>query len=97
MNMENLKNYYTATSDKEILSIRKVKEIINQIPEDQLDFEMVVVEKLKEELRGIPISNVVLDIDGKQLAIFNFILRNELRAIAASNVDPVDQDTAQKP
>lgn len=77
--MEKIKNYYTAESDKEALSIRQLKEILNQIPEDQLDFEVVMVAKIKEELRGIPISNVILDDDGKQLTIFNFILRQQLR------------------
>lgn len=79
MEKENLKNYYTAENDQQVLSIREMKEILNQIPEEMLDFEMVCVEKMNGELRGIPISNVILDVEGKQLTLFNFMLRQKLR------------------
>jgi len=85
--MEKLLNYYTAASDQDVLSIRKLKEIINEIPEDRLDFEVVVVAKIKEDLRGIPVSNVILDEDGKQLTIFDFVLRNRLRIEALNAVN----------
>jgi hypothetical protein len=85
--MENLKNYYTAASDQDVLTVRMLKDIINQIPEEQLDFEMVVVDKIGEDLRGIPVSNVILDEEGKQLTIFNFLLRNRLRIEALNAVN----------
>ena len=53
-----------------------LKDIVNQIPEDQMDFEFVIVDKIGEDLRGIPVSNVILDEEGKQLTVFNFLLRN---------------------
>ena len=91
--MEKLTNYYTAASDQDVLSIRKFKEIINQIPEEKLDFELVVVAKLGEDLRGIPVSNVILDEDGKQLTIFDFVLRNKLRIEALNAVNNAAQNT----
>lgn len=91
--MEKLVNYYTAASDQEVLTIRKFKEIINQIPEEKLDFELVVVAKVQEDLKGIPISNVILDEDGKQLTIFDFILRNRLRIEALNLVNNSNQNT----
>jgi hypothetical protein len=90
--MEKLLNYYTAASDQDVLSIRKFKEIINQIPEEKLDFELVVVAKLGEDLRGIPVSNVILDEDGKQLTIFDFVLRNKLRIEALNAVNNASQN-----
>lgn len=90
--MEKLVNYYTAASDQEVLTIRKFKEIINQIPEEKLDFELVVVAKVQEDLKGIPISNVILDEDGKQLTIFDFILRNRLRIEALNLVNNSNQN-----
>jgi hypothetical protein len=88
--MEKLTNFYTAASDQDALSVRKFKEIINEIPEDKLDFELVVVAKIGEDLRGIPVSNVIMDEDGKQLTIFDFVLRNRLRieALNALNNNP---------
>lgn len=77
--MEKVKNYYTAESDKQALSVRQLIEILAQVPEEHRDFEVVMVAKIKEELRGIPISNVILDEEGKQLTIFNFLLRQQLR------------------
>lgn len=96
--MENLKNYYTAASDQDILTVKMLKDIINQIPEEQLDFELVVVDKIGEDLRGIPVSNVILDEEGKQLTIFNFLLRNRLRiealnAVANNNQNPTQEET----
>jgi hypothetical protein len=88
--MENLRNYYTALDDQEVLTIAKLKEIINQIPEEELGFEVVCVDKIGEELRGIPVSNVILDVEGKQFTLFNFILRNRLRA-DAMNVQATQQ------
>jgi hypothetical protein len=85
--MENLKNYYTAASDQDVLTIKILKEIVNQIPEDQMDFEFVVVDKIGEDLRGIPVSNVILDEEGKQLTVFNFLLRNRLRIEALNAVN----------
>lgn len=94
--MEKLLNYYTAASDQDVLSIRRLKEIINEIPEDKLDFEVVVVAKIKEDLRGIPVSNVILDEDGKQLTIFDFVLRNRLRIEALNAVNnATNQNTDQ--
>lgn len=90
--MEKLTNYYTAASDQDVLSIRKFKEIINAIPEEKLDFELVVVAKLGEDLRGIPVSNVILDEDGKQLTIFDFVLRNKLRIEALNAVNNATQN-----
>jgi hypothetical protein len=90
--MEKLTNYYTAASDQDVLSIRKFKEIINQIPEEKLDFELVVVAKIGEDLRGIPVSNVILDEDGKQLTIFDFVLRNKLRIEALNAVNNAAQN-----
>jgi hypothetical protein len=98
--MENLKNYYTAASDQDVLTVRMLKDIINQIPEGQLDFEMVVVDKIGEDLRGIPVSNVILDEEGKQLTIFNFLLRNRLRIEAlnaVNNATNAAADTATTP
>ena len=94
--MEKLRNYYTAVDDQEVLTIAKLKEIINQVPEEELGFEVVCVDKIGEELRGIPVSNVILDVEGKQFTLFNFILRNRLR-IDALNTQAVqqDQDTQQ--
>lgn len=89
--MEKLTNYYTAASDQDVLSLRKFKEIINQIPEDKLDFEVVVVAKIKDDLRGIPVSNVILDEDGKQLTIFDFVLRNRLRIEALNALNNTEQ------
>lgn len=97
--MENLKNYYTAASDQDVLTVKMLKEIINQIPEEQSDFELVVVDKIGEDLRGIPVSNVILDEEGKQLTIFNFLLRNKLRiealnaVSAATNTTPEETNT----
>ena len=88
--MEKLRNYYTAVDDQEVLTIAKLKEIINQVPEEELGFEVVCVDKMGEELRGIPVSNVILDVDGKQLTFFNFILRNRLR------IDAMNAQTAQQ-
>jgi hypothetical protein len=93
--MEKLLNYYTAASDQDVLSIRKFKEIINQIPEEKLDFELVVVAKLGEDLRGIPVSNVILDEDGKQLTIFDFVLRNKLRIEALNAVNNAASENTQ--
>ncbi len=93
--MEKLLNYYTAASDQDVLSIRKFKEIINQIPEDKLDFELVVEAKLGEDLRGIPVSNVILDEDGKQLTIFDFVLRNKLRIEALNAVNNAASENTQ--
>lgn len=90
MKNEKLINYYTAANDQDALSIRKVKEIINQIPDEYLENEMVIVAQMGQELRGIPISNLILDIEGKQLAIFNFILRNKLRQDAITTANPTD-------
>jgi hypothetical protein len=95
--MEKLTNYYTAASDQDVLSIRKFKEIINQIPEEKLDFELVVVAKLGEDLRGIPVSNVILDEDGKQLTIFDFVLRNKLRIEALNAVNNAAQNNQDTP
>lgn len=94
--MENLKNYYTAASDQDILTVKMLKDIINQIPEEQLDFELVVVDKIGEDLRGIPVSNVILDEEGKQLTIFNFLLRNRLRIEALNAVANNTQNPAQE-
>jgi hypothetical protein len=93
--MENLKNYYTAASDQDVLTVKMLKEIINQIPEEQLDFELVVVDKIGEDLRGIPVSNVILDEEGKQLTIFNFLLRNKLRIEALSAVNNASNATVE--
>jgi hypothetical protein len=93
--MENLKNYYTAASDQDVLTIKILKEIVNQIPEDQMDFEFVVVDKIGEDLRGIPVSNVILDEEGKQLTIFNFLLRNKLRIEALNAVNNASNATAE--
>lgn len=93
--MEKLTNYYTAASDQDVLSIRKFKEIINEIPEEKLDFELVVVAKLGEDLRGIPVSNVILDEDGKQLTIFDFVLRNKLRIEALNAVNNAVQNNKE--
>lgn len=79
MENEKIINYYTAESDKDALTLRMFKDIINRIPEEFLEFEMVTVAKIKDELRGIPVSNVILDQDGRQLTIFNFMLRQQLR------------------
>lgn len=95
--MEKLTNYYTAASDQDVLSIRKFKEIINEIPEEKLDFELVVVAKLGEDLRGIPVSNVILDEDGKQLTIFDFVLRNKLRIEALNAVNNAAQNNQDTP
>lgn len=95
--MEKLTNYYTAASDQDILSVRKFKEIINQIPEDKLDFELVVVAKVNDDLRGIPVSNVILDDDGKQLTIFDFVLRNRLRIEALNALNAQNQTAAETP
>lgn len=84
--MENLKNYYTAVSDQDVLTVKMLEDIIKQIPEDQKDFELVVVDKIGQDLRGIPVSNVILDEEGKQLTIFNFLLRNKLRIEALNAV-----------
>jgi hypothetical protein len=94
--MEKLLNYYTAASDQDVLSIRRLKEIINEIPEDKLDFEVVVVAKIKEDLRGIPVSNVILDEDGKQLTIFDFVLRNRLRIEALNAVNNATNQNADQ-
>jgi hypothetical protein len=93
--MENLKNYYTAASDQDVLTVKMLKEIINQIPEEQLDFELVVVDKIGEDLRGIPVSNVILDEEGKQLTIFNFLLRNKLRIEALNAVNNASNAIAE--
>lgn len=93
--MEKLTNFYTAASDQDVLTLKKFKEIINQIPEDKLDFELVVVSKVGDDLRGIPVSNVILDEDGKQLTIFDFVLRNRLR-IEALNALNSQQPTANE-
>lgn len=77
--MEKLKNFYTAEDDQQALTVAQLKEIINQIPEEELGFEVVCVDKIDNELRGIPVSNVIMDVEGKQLTFFNFILRNKLR------------------
>lgn len=90
--MEKLTNYYTATSDQDVLTVAKFKEIINQIPDDKLDFELVVVAKVGEDLRGIPVSNVILDEDGKQLTIFDFVLRNRLRIEALNALNNTTQE-----
>lgn len=89
--MEKLKNYYTAQNDQEVLTVRQMIEIANQIPEEHRDFEVVCVDKIGEELRGIPVSNIILDVDGKQLTFFNFILRNRLR-VDAMNAQAAQQD-----
>ncbi len=94
--MEKLLNYYTAASDQDVLSIRRLKEIINEIPEDKLDFEVVVVAKIKEDLRGIPVSNVILDEDGKKLTIFDFVLRNRLRIEALNAVNNATNQNADQ-
>lgn len=94
--MENLKNYYTAASDQDVLTVKMLKEIINQIPEEQLDFELVVVDKIGEDLRGIPVSNVILDEEGKQLTIFNFLLRNKLRIEALNAVSTATNTTPEE-
>lgn len=88
--MEKLRNYYTAQNDQEALTVAQLKELINQIPEEELNFEVVCVDKIGEELRGVPVSNVILDVDGKQLTFFNFILRNRLR------VDAMNAQMAQQ-
>lgn len=93
MENEKLINYYTAATDQDALSIKKVKEIINQIPDEYLDNEMVIVAQMGQELRGIPISNLILDVEGKQLAIFNFILRNKLRQDALNTINSSDTST----
>lgn len=92
--MEKLTNYYTAASDQDVLTLKKFKDIINQIPEDKLDFELVVVSKVGDDLRGIPVSNVILDEEGKQLTIFDFVLRNRLR-IEALNALNNQQTTTE--
>lgn len=84
---DKLKNYYTAASDQDILSIRKFKEILNEVPEEKLDNEIVIVTKMGNDLRGIPISNVIMDEDGKQLTIFDFVLRNKLRLEALNAIN----------
>jgi hypothetical protein len=94
--MENLKNYYTAASDQDVLTIKILKEIVNQIPEDQMDFEFVVVDKIGEDLRGIPVSNVILDEEGKQLTVFNFLLRNRLRIEALNAVNNTTNTTPEE-
>jgi hypothetical protein len=94
--MENLKNYYTAASDQDVLTIKILKEIVNQIPEDQMDFEFVVVDKIGEDLRGIPVSNVILDEEGKQLTVFNFLLRNRLRIEALNAVNNATNTTPEE-
>lgn len=96
MEKEKIKNYYTAIDDKQALSVRQLKEILNEVPEDQLDFEVVMVAKIKEELRGIPISNVILDDDGKQLTIFNFLLRQQLRDEALMAMIQAKQNETQE-
>ena len=88
--MEKLRNYYTAENDQQALTVSQLIEIVNQIPEEEREFEVVCVDKISEELRGIPVSNVILDVDGKQLTFFNFILRNRLR------VDAMNAQTAQQ-
>lgn len=92
-NNQNPENLYTAVDDKSVLTLRVVKDILNKLPEDQLDFEMVVVEKLNTELRGIPVSNIILDTQGKQLTIFNFLLRNQLRVEAQAAQRTVSNTT----
>lgn len=77
--MENLKTFYTAENDQQALTISQLKDILNQVPEENLEFEVVCVDKINDELRGIPVSNVIMDVEGKQLTFFNFILRNKLR------------------
>lgn len=93
---DKLKNYYTAASDKDILSIRKFKEILNEIPEEKLDNEIVIVTKMGNDLRGIPISNVIMDEDGKQLTIFDFVLRNKLRLEALNAINAANEIAAEK-
>lgn len=88
---DKLKNYYTAASDQDILSVRKFKEILNEIPEEKLDNEIVIVTKMGNDLRGIPISNVIMDEDGKQLTIFDFILRNKLRLEALNAINAANE------
>ena len=88
--MEKLRNYYTAENDQQALTVSQLIEIVNQIPEEEREFEVVCVDKIGEELRGIPVSNVILDVDGKQLTFFNFILRNRVR------VDAMNAQTAQQ-
>jgi hypothetical protein len=94
--MENLKNYYTAASDQDVLTIKMLKDIVNQIPEDQMDFEFVIVDKIGEDLRGIPVSNVILDEEGKQLTVFNFLLRNRLRIEALNAVSNTTNTTPEE-
>lgn len=93
--MENINNLYTAENDQQALTVAQLKEILNQVPEDQLDFEVVCVDKINEELRGIPVSNVIVDVQGKQLTLFNFILRNKLRIEAIRAQMAQDQATQQ--
>lgn len=93
--MENINNLYTAENDQQVLTVAQLKEILNQVPEDQLNFEVVCVDKINEELRGIPVSNVIVDVQGKQLTLFNFILRNKLRIEAIRAQMAQDQATQQ--
>ncbi len=90
--MEKLKNFYTATSDKDVLTLGMLKKIMNELPEDQLEFECVVVDQIGTELRGIPVSNVILDEEGKQLTIFNFMLRNKLKAETHTTTTPLQAE-----
>lgn len=93
-NNQNPENLYTAVDDKSVLTLKMVKDLLNKLPEDQLDFELVVVEKLNTELRGIPVSNIILDTQGKQMTIFNFLLRNQLRLEAQAALQ-AQQNTNQ--
>ena len=96
-NNQNPENLYTAVDDKSVLTLKSLKDILNKLPEDQLNFEMVVVEKLNNELRGIPVSNVILDTQGKQMTIFNFLLRNQLHIEAQATQQATQNITATEP
>lgn len=80
--MENVNTLYQAQSLEQVFTISQLKQIINQIPEEMLGFEVVCADKNNDNFVGIQITNLVLDSDASKLVFFdlNFIERLRIEA-----------------